>query len=122
MVSCPTCRGVNYSDGTGSVGCHLLADGPQKEALEPAPTPVPDDDQDLPLVSFRGGLRFVDKDVCRVTLYRLAVRCEAGLQLVRAVNSLVDAFRCRFSQELDLAGKVLEKVTSGVKQTLSTQV
>jgi hypothetical protein len=28
----------------------------------------------------------------------------------------------RFSQELELAGKVVEKVTSGVKQTLSTQV
>ena len=28
----------------------------------------------------------------------------------------------RFSQELDLTGKVIEKATSGIKQTMNTQV
>ncbi len=47
---------------------------------------------------------------------------QSGKTFTPAELLALQAQVCRVSQELDLAGKVVEKATSGVKQVLQTQV
>ncbi len=68
-------------------------------------------------------LRVVDQvQAAQARLDRVLRLAETGRTFTPAELLAFQAQVYRASQELDLAGKVVEKITSGVKQVLQTQV
>jgi hypothetical protein len=70
-----------------------------------------------------GGTRILGEvQRAQARLDQLLKMAESGRTFSPAELLAFQAHACRASQELDLAGKVVEKGTSAVKQTLQTQI
>jgi hypothetical protein len=69
-----------------------------------------------------GGQMLTQIEHAQARLDKLLKMAESGRTFSPAELLAFQAHAYRASQELDLAGKIVEKATSGVKQTLQTQI
>jgi hypothetical protein len=70
-----------------------------------------------------GGVKILNEvQRAQARLDQLLKMAESGRTFSPAELLAFQAHACRASQELDLAGKVVEKGTAAVKQTLQTQI
>jgi hypothetical protein len=85
-------------------------------ALKPPPPPTP------PAPPPRAQALIGEVASAQARLDKILSLAQSGKTFSPAELLAFQAHAYRASQELDLAGKVVEKATSGVKQTLNTQV
>ena len=112
-------QGASQVASTPKVGFGQVMKSPQAAKAQPAQMP-----QNARPAEHRPQASALIGEVsaAQAKLDQILKMAESGRTFSPAELLAFQAHAYRASQELDLAGKVVEKATSGVKQTLNTQV
>lgn len=109
--------------GATQVGSPQKAAFPVRAAsARPTPTVKPPTPPPAPAPPPRAQALIGEVASAQARLDKILALAQSGKSFSPAELLAFQTHAYRASQELDLAGKVVEKATSGVKQTLSTQV